>query len=131
MAKAPTKTASSTSKSKKPRVTAATAKAPATSRTQAAKSRKVASKSKAESTTQAIPQARASMMSASVSAEERRRMIQDAAYYLAEKDGFQHGREHHYWATAEQQIDQLIQAQTVVATGNQQFDSVDTTNDIH
>ena len=37
------------------------------------------------------------------SAEERYRMIQSAAYFLAEKDGFQ-GPATHYWTLAEREI---------------------------
>ena len=113
MPKTPTK--STPSKSKKPRVAAAT---PKKSASRSAKPKKVAAKSR-------VPAAGMTSTS-SVSAADRQRMIQDAAYHLAEKDGFQPGREQHYWFQAEQQIDQLIQGQTVVATGNQQFDSIDT-----
>jgi hypothetical protein len=37
------------------------------------------------------------------SAEQRYRMIQSAAYFLAEKEGFQ-GSATHYWAVAEREI---------------------------
>ncbi len=37
------------------------------------------------------------------SAEERYRMIESAAYFIAEKDGFQ-GCATHYWSVAEQEI---------------------------
>ena len=40
---------------------------------------------------------------AKLSAEERYRMIQSAAYFLAEKDGFQ-GPATHYWTLAEWEI---------------------------
>ena len=38
------------------------------------------------------------------SAEERYRMVQSAAYFMAEKDGFQHGRDAEYWARAELEV---------------------------
>lgn len=37
------------------------------------------------------------------SAEERYRMVQSAAYFIAEREGFQ-GCDSHYWALAEQEI---------------------------
>jgi len=43
------------------------------------------------------------MAAAKPSAEQRYRMIQAAAYFLAEKDGFQ-GSATHYWTLAERQI---------------------------
>jgi hypothetical protein len=42
--------------------------------------------------------------------EERERMVQYAAYHIAEKDGFQSGREKDYWLQAEKQIDDLFSA---------------------
>lgn len=42
---------------------------------------------------------------ASVSPEERQRMIEEAAYYRAEKRGFAPGYEAEDWAAAEQEID--------------------------
>ncbi|MDO8312849.1 MAG: DUF2934 domain-containing protein [Sideroxyarcus sp.] len=41
------------------------------------------------------------------SAEERYRMIQDAAYYLAEKNSFRGGAMG-YWITAEIEIDEFL-----------------------
>lgn len=41
------------------------------------------------------------------SAEERYKMIQEAAYFLAEKNGFA-GNPADYWGAAEQQINMLI-----------------------
>jgi len=35
---------------------------------------------------------------------EREEMVRHAAYHIAEKDGFQTGREEDYWHQAEQQI---------------------------
>jgi hypothetical protein len=43
-----------------------------------------------------------------ISNEERYRMIQDAAYHLAEKDGFQPGKEQDYWFAAEKQIESML-----------------------
>ena len=45
----------------------------------------------------------ASQAPAAPSAEERYRMVESAAYFIAEKDGFQ-GCSTHYWAEAEQEI---------------------------
>ncbi len=42
-----------------------------------------------------------------VSSEERMKMIEQAAYYIAEKDGFK-GDPHAYWVAAEAQISALI-----------------------
>ena len=42
------------------------------------------------------------------SKEELHQMIQTAAYHIAEKDGFKHGREHDYWVQAERQIQELF-----------------------
>jgi hypothetical protein len=44
----------------------------------------------------------------SFSREERRRMIETAAYHIAEKDGFKPGREDDYWLQAERQIQDLF-----------------------
>ncbi|MBK7677709.1 MAG: DUF2934 domain-containing protein [Candidatus Accumulibacter sp.] len=38
------------------------------------------------------------------SPEDRYRMVQSAAYFIAEKDGFQHGRDAEYWARAEHEV---------------------------
>jgi hypothetical protein len=43
-----------------------------------------------------------------VTPEDRDRMIQYAAYHIAEKDGFQPGKEHEYWLQAERQIDSIF-----------------------
>ncbi len=60
-----------------------------------------------------------------VSSEDRNRMIQYAAYHLAEQDGFQPGREQDYWLRAEKQIDDLIKGQQVLNR------APDTGGDIH
>jgi predicted lipid-binding transport protein (Tim44 family) len=43
-----------------------------------------------------------------VSAEERYRMIQEAAYHRAEQRGFQGGDPHEDWVAAEAEIDALL-----------------------
>lgn len=43
-----------------------------------------------------------------VSAEERTRMIELAAYHIAERDGFRAGHEQEYWLQGEQQIARLM-----------------------
>lgn len=45
------------------------------------------------------------LAAAPVSAEERQRMIEEAAYYRAEKRGFAPGYEAEDWAAAEREID--------------------------
>lgn len=45
----------------------------------------------------------------SLDPQDRERMIRETAYYLAEKDGFQEGRESYYWQQAEEQIDKMLQ----------------------
>lgn len=42
-----------------------------------------------------------------VSPEERMKMIEQAAYYIAEKDGFK-GDPHAYWVAAETQINGML-----------------------
>ena len=42
-----------------------------------------------------------------VSSEERMKMIEQAAYYIAEKDGFK-GDPHAYWVAAEAQISAML-----------------------
>ncbi|MGB5395834.1 MAG: DUF2934 domain-containing protein [Gammaproteobacteria bacterium] len=43
-----------------------------------------------------------------ISAEQRRQMIAEAAYYLAEKRGFQGGSPVDDWLKAEHQIDKIL-----------------------
>lgn len=50
----------------------------------------------------------ASRTTASVSPEERQRMIRDAAYYRAERRGFMGGDPHQDWVDAEYEIDQML-----------------------
>lgn len=56
----------------------------------------------------AKPAAKAATKASTVSAEERGRMIAEAAYYIAEKRGFIHGHHDADWAAAEKQIDALL-----------------------
>lgn len=44
----------------------------------------------------------------SASPQDREHMIQYAAYHIAERDGFQPGKEKDYWLQAERQIDDLL-----------------------
>ena len=68
---------------------------------------KTASVKKPETATvaKAAPAAKAK---ASIDQEVRRRMIAEAAYYIAEKRGFIHGHHDADWAAAEKQIDALL-----------------------
>jgi hypothetical protein len=43
-----------------------------------------------------------------MTSEQREEMVRYAAYHIAEKDGFQAGRELDYWNQAQEQIDQLL-----------------------
>jgi len=54
------------------------------------------------------PPAELHRTTASVSAEKRRVMIAEAAYYLAEHRGFEGGRETEDWLLAEQQVDAVL-----------------------
>lgn len=47
----------------------------------------------------------------SVTPEQRYKMIQDAAYYRAEKRGFAPGHEQEDWAAAEREVEELLRAQ--------------------
>lgn len=51
----------------------------------------------------------------SVSAEKRRLMIAEAAYYLSERRGFGGGREMEDWLLAEKQIDATLSGETLGA----------------
>jgi Tfp pilus assembly protein PilV len=55
------------------------------------------------------PRARTSTTGA-VSDEARYKMIQDAAYYLAERRGFAPGHAQEDWAEAERQVDEQLRA---------------------
>jgi len=43
-----------------------------------------------------------------ISGEEHYRKVQEAAYLMAEKDGFQQGKELEYWLAAEKQIQEAL-----------------------
>jgi hypothetical protein len=43
-----------------------------------------------------------------LTSDERLKMIQYAAYHIAEKDGFQPGKEEEYWLQAEQQLRDIL-----------------------
>lgn len=45
-----------------------------------------------------------------ISAEQRHQMIAEAAYYIAEQDGFQSGDVWAHWLQAEIAIDQMLEA---------------------
>lgn len=74
---------------------------------------KPAAPRKAAATTTRSPAASRSRKAAAkpgVSPEQRYRMIQDAAYYIAERHGFT-GDNHAFWLQAEQEIDSQLAAQ--------------------
>ena len=50
----------------------------------------------------------ASAKTAPLTPAERMKMIAEAAYFIAEKHGFSHGREFTDWVAAEKQVDALI-----------------------
>jgi Protein of unknown function (DUF2934) len=58
----------------------------------------------------AVKKATIKKASVTVSADERLRMIAEAAYYIAESRGFQGGDNHADWLAAEQQIDAALAA---------------------
>jgi hypothetical protein len=111
MAKEPKKTAVPTSA--EPAAAAAPAK-PAPARKAAAPraakpaatapKKPVAAKKPAAPKAPATPRARKRAEKPAVSPEQRYRMVQDAAYYIAEKHGFT-GDNHGFWLQAEQEID--------------------------
>ena len=108
-AKTATKTATVKKAAPSGKVTAKTitAKKPATSVAKTAA--KPANKAAAPKT--AVPaaarKAAPRKVSPAVTAEERYRMIQDAAYYLAEKNDFRGGAMG-YWIAAEMEIDEFL-----------------------
>ncbi len=77
----------------------------------AAAPRKTAAPKKAPAATSAPakPRGGARAKKPAVSPEERYRMVQDAAYYIAEKHGFT-GDNHAFWLQAEQEIDAKLAA---------------------
>ena len=51
---------------------------------------------------------KATARSKKITPEQRYRMINEAAFLLAEKDGFRPGHELHYWVQAEEMIVQRL-----------------------
>ena len=51
--------------------------------------------------------------SETLSAEQRHQMIAEAAYYIAEQDGFQDGDAWAHWLQAETEIDRMLEAAPV------------------
>lgn len=95
---------------KTPTATAASRKAPASKAAQAAVAEtpptatSAASAAAAEAAPAAVSVAPAtSDVPVKPSAEERYRMVESAAYFIAEKDGFQ-GCSTHYWTLAEREV---------------------------
>lgn len=66
---------------------------------------KPATKTSAKSTSK--PKATKKSSKLAVTPEQRYLMVQEAAYYIAEKDGFA-GNPSDYWAQAEAQISQMV-----------------------
>lgn len=83
--------------------------AKSSSQKQNQKQKKTASRARTEVTSETTA-------AQTLSAEERYRMIQDAAYHVAEKDGFQRGREQDYWLQAEKEIDGTLQRRNASET---------------
>ena len=81
----------------------AAAKKPAAAKPAAPKKAAAAKKAPAAAQPAAKPRGSRAKKPA-VSPEQRYRMIQDAAYYIAEKHGFT-GDNHAFWLQAEQEID--------------------------
>jgi hypothetical protein len=106
MAKAPKKEVTKA----EPLAAADTAKPKAEAKKAAAKPAAAAPK-KAPAATKAPakPRGGARAKKPAVSPEERYRMVQDAAYYIAEKHGFT-GDNHAFWLQAEQEIDAKLAA---------------------
>lgn len=100
---------------KKPAPAATKTPAPKTAKPAGASAKKPAAKPatprKPAATTKAPARAgtRKAAPKSAVSPEQRYRMIQDAAYYIAEKHGFT-GDNHAFWLQAEQEIDSKLAA---------------------
>ncbi len=54
------------------------------------------------------PKASKANINAQLSEEERQRMIAEAAYFIAEAQGFQVGQELEYWVAAEKQMNDRL-----------------------
>ncbi len=86
-----------------------TAKKPTTAKSAASKPAASKPASKPAAAKKATPRAAAAKPAAALSLtpEQRYRMVQEAAYFLAEKNGFA-GRSEDYWTAAEAQIDAML-----------------------
>lgn len=67
---------------------------------------------KASAAAKAAPTAKATSSTKTISAQDRYHMIDEAAYYRAEKNGFQVDP-HANWIAAEQEIDELLAKQNI------------------
>lgn len=112
MARAPKKEVTKT----EPQVAAETAKPkaaakkPAAAKPAAPKQAAAPKKAPAAAKPAAKPRGGARAKKSGVSPEQRYRMIQDAAYYIAERHGFT-GDNHAFWLQAEQEIDAKLAGQ--------------------
>ncbi len=109
-----TKTAAATTEKKVVASAKVTIKAPAEKKTTTAMAQPAAKKVAAKTTEKAVtPKAAAPKKVATkkslpaISAEERYRMVQDAAYYIAEKNHFT-GDARGYWIAAEIEIEEFL-----------------------
>ncbi|MBS4098461.1 MAG: DUF2934 domain-containing protein [Sulfuricella sp.] len=94
---------------KKPVSKAATAAPKATAEKAPAAAKKAAAPKAAAAAKKPAAKATASKKKSGISAEQRYNMIQEAAYYLAERDSF-NGDPMRYWALAEMQIQDMLAA---------------------
>lgn len=109
-----TKPKRSTSAAKKAAVSAA--ETPAAKKPAAKTAAKSPAKSASKTTTKAKTGTKTTRTrkatSAAVTAEERYRMIAEAAYYIAESNGFDNARNMEYWLEAEAQVDKGLSGGT-------------------
>lgn len=95
-------------------------KAPKTAKTATETPKPAAApKAKAASTTAAAPTAKSTKKEAApaktatqVTPEQRRHYVAEAAYFIAERRGFQGGTQHDDWAEAEVLIDRMLAGDT-------------------
>jgi hypothetical protein len=107
--------AGSAARSKATVATPTTAKRakPAAESAPAAKRTKAPAAKPAAATTEAPARKRTARKSAAkavISDQERRHLIEVAAYYIAERGGFANGSPHDHWIEAEREIDAMIAA---------------------
>lgn len=87
----------------------ATSKTSDTSAKKSTAAKKAAPKTTASKTAKPAATRKKSVKPAIITSEDRYKMIEVAAYYIAEKSGF--GHDHmHYWLQAEQEIDAKLNA---------------------